>query len=222
MDFVVFLGLPGTGKGTQCAFLKQNNNDVAYISPGEVIRAKLASNDNDVRDLADKMNSGQLLSDDFIMKLVENNIKSVMINEKDKKLLIFDGIPRTVVQAKMLDELLIKNFNKKIDLVICLDVKKRIILRRLSSRVVCANCGVPSNISKTNCFSCKCGSISFVRRKDDDESVIRKRLISNKKNIVDIYDYYLQNRAKCYKVDGNSNQRSVYKRLKNILVSNII
>ena len=221
MDFVVFLGLPGTGKGTQCALLKHNDHALC-LSPGEVIRAKLANNDDNFKDLSDLVNSGQLLSDDFIMKLVEDNIKSVIINKKDKELLIFDGIPRTIGQARMLDELLMMNFNKKIGLVICLNVKKRMILKRLQSRVVCASCGVPSNLLHTKKFICKCNSISFVRRKDDNESVIRNRLSNDKKNLSFIYNYYLNNGVKCYNVSGNSNQRSVYRKLRNILFSNIV
>jgi adenylate kinase len=221
MEFAVFLGLPGTGKGTQCAFLK-NDIGALCLSPGEIIRAKLASNDDDVKDLSSMINSGQLLSDDFIMKLVENNIKSVIIDQKDKKLLIFDGIPRTIAQAKMLDELLMKNFNKKIKFVICLNVKKRVILKRLQSRVVCVSCGAPSNILHSKNFVCKCGSLSFVRRKDDEESIIRKRLANDKKNISLIYDYYLNSEVKCCNLDGNSNQKSVYKKLRNILFSNIV
>ncbi len=221
IDFVVVLGLPGTGKGTQCALLKEKNN-ASCISPGEVIRSKLASNDDNLKDLGDLVNSGQLLSDDFIMKLVEDKIKSVIISEKDKELLIFDGIPRTIGQARILDELLMTNFNKKICLVICLNVKKKMILKRLQSRVICRICGAPSNLLHTKKFICKCNSVSFMRRKDDNESVIRNRLSNDKKNLSFIYNYYLNNGVKCYNVSGNSNQRSVYRKLRNILFSNIV
>jgi adenylate kinase len=219
--FVVFLGLPGTGKGTQCSRLKESIG-FSYLSPGEVIRQKLNSGDDDVKMVADLVNSGNLLSDDFIMKLVENSLKVVMMNAEGKKTLIFDGIPRTLVQAQLLDDLLLKNFQEKVELVVCLSVKKRTILKRLQSRVICKKCGKTSNLLKKRDFQCDCGSLSFVRRKDDNESIIRKRLKNDKKHMVEIYNYYLSIGTKCCKVDGDSNQSVVFKRLKEIMCSNII
>ena len=214
--FVVLLGLPGSGKGTQCERLLEAENALC-LSPGEIIRKKLASGDDESKKVESLVNSGSLLSDDFIMNLVESTLKSVNIEEVGSSSTIFDGIPRTLGQAKMLDDLLLRSFGKRSEIVVFLQVKKRLLLKRLLSRVICSDCRKISNVVGLKKFSCSCGSVSFLRRKDDEKSIIRKRLKNDSQNLSMIYNYYLSQGTKCVKVDGNSNQSVVYKRLKNLI-----
>lgn len=211
MKFIVFLGMPGTGKGTQCRLL-YDKDGVLSLSPGEIIREKLSKD----KEVSDKINRGELLSDDFIMKLVLQQLHD--LSSTDDQALVFDGIPRTVGQAEMLQELLLNDFSTNIALVICFVVKKRFIINRLVNRVVCESCGAPSRASKD--FVCKvCGAKVFKKRADDDIAVIRKRLNNNKKNTDEIYNFYMQNNIKCVKLNADSNANSVYKKLKNIMLS---
>ena len=212
MEFIVFLGMPGTGKGTQCSLLKERDG-VLSVSPGEIIRAKLSQD----KEIADSVNRGELLSDDFIMNLVSENL-NVLTKSNDSGVLIFDGIPRTIGQAKILNDLLETQFNSSPSLVVCFTVKKRLIINRLNNRVICSSCNAPGQLSKN--FVCSvCGGKSYTKRLDDDSAVIRKRLFNNRKNTNEIYDFYRLNGAKCVKLDADSNIDSVYKKLKRVVLS---
>lgn len=220
--FVVLLGLPGTGKGTQALKLVENRG--LSISPGELIRKKLNSQDeqNDIKKFENEINSGNLLSDDFIINLVANSLENVKIEKWEIFLLIFDGVPRTVEQAKMLDELLKMKFGKNIDCVLYLEVKRRLIIKRLTSRVICVNCGKVYSTVKSPILKCFCGSTEFIRRKDDERSVINRRLKSDRVNIMKIRKYYASGGTKCFRIDGNANPKAVYRRLKDIIFSSRI
>ncbi len=212
MKFVVFLGMPGTGKGTQCRLLSEKDGAIS-LSPGEIIRAKLSQD----KEVADAVNRGELLSDDFIMNLVAENLRD-LIKKDSERTLIFDGIPRTIGQAEMLSDLLKKEFNSSLSLVVCFTVKKRLILNRLKNRAICASCDAPEQLSKI--FVCKkCGGRDYKKRLDDDISVIRKRLFNNKRNTYEIYDFYRENGVKCVKLKADSNINSVYKKLKMVVLS---
>ncbi len=216
MKFVVFLGMPGTGKGTQCRLLNQRDG-ILSLSPGEIIRDKLSKD----AEIAKKINNGDLLSDEFIMNLVADNLNDISAKNDSNKVLIFDGIPRTIGQSAMLNDLLLKNFKSYVSLVVCFTVKKRFIINRLMNRVICDSCGAPGRASKN--FTCDaCGSKVFKRRVDDDISVIRKRLFNNKKNTDEIYNFYVQNNIRCIKLNADSNANSVYSKLKNIVCSSKI
>lgn len=204
--------MPGTGKGTQCKLLNEKDG-VLCISPGEIIREKLSKD----KEIADRVNNGELLSDEFIMNLVGENLHE-MLSGLDSGVLIFDGIPRTVGQAKMLSDLLMSKFNGCISLVVCFTVKKRLLVNRLKNRVICASCNTPGQFSKN--FICKsCGGREYKKRLDDDSSVIRKRLFNNKKNTDEIYNFYRLNKVRCVKLNAESNINSVYNKLKNMILS---
>jgi adenylate kinase len=212
MKFIVFLGMPGTGKGTQCKLLNERDG-ILSLSPGEIIRNKLSKD----KEILEAVNRGELLSDDFIMNLVVENLKDIAKKNNDK-ILIFDGIPRTVGQANMLNELLSMHLNSSLSLIVYFTVKKRLIINRLKNRVICESCNATNQFSRN--FICSvCGSKDFKRRLDDDVKVIRRRLINNKKNTNEIYDFYRLNKFRCIKLKADSNINSIYKKLKEIVFS---
>ena len=206
--------MPGAGKGTQCRLLSERDGIIS-LSPGEIIRTKLSQD----KEIAEIVNKGDLLSDLFIMNLVDGHLNGLMKTNNDA-MLIFDGIPRTIGQAKMLNDLLTVQFHSSLSLVVYLTVKKRLILRRLKNRVICAHCDAPGQLSISKNFVCSiCDARSYNKRLDDISAIIRKRLFNNKKNTDEIYDFYRLNGVKCLKLKADSNIDSIYKKLKRVVLS---
>ena len=127
MNLIIF-GPPGAGKGTQADFIV-NKYNLFQLSTGEVLRNEIINKTVLGKEISTIINSGSLVSDDIVKKLVENFISK----NKYKNRLIFDGYPRNLTQAKTLDELLSK-FSQKVDLVLKLSVSLETIKKRISER----------------------------------------------------------------------------------------
>ena len=128
MNSIIF-GPPGAGKGTQADFIV-NNYNLYQLSTGELLRSEIKNKTNLGKEISSIINSGFLVSDEIVKKLVETYIS----DDKYKGRLIFDGYPRNLNQAETLTELLNKH-GQKVDLVLKLSVsletiKKRILERR--------------------------------------------------------------------------------------------
>ena len=133
------------------------------------------------------MNSGSLVSDEIVSKLIEKFIS----NEKYSGRFIFDGYPRNISQAENLNNLL-KKYNQKIDLVLSLSVSLNLIKKRISGRSVCSICGKiynqyfnPAPIN-TNC----CASKFLQKRSDDTLDIAVKRFQTYEKNTEPLIEFY--------------------------------
>ena len=127
MNIIIF-GPPGAGKGTQSKYLVNKLN--AYqISTGDLLREEINKNSDIGKAIINDMTDGKFISDDIVNKLIEN----LVFDPKKKNKLIFDGYPRSLSQAENL-ELLLKNSNQKVDLILFLNVDKETILKRLEKR----------------------------------------------------------------------------------------
>ena len=125
---IILFGPPGAGKGTQSKYLV-NKLNAFQISTGDLLREEIKKNSDIGKAITNDMRNGKFISDDIVNKLIENLIS----DPQKKNKLIFDGYPRSLSQAKNL-ELLLKNSNQSIDLILFLNVDKETILKRLEKR----------------------------------------------------------------------------------------
>jgi len=135
---IVFLGSPGSGKGTQARLLVKEFN-LAYFSLGDILR-RLAKEETELGEKIKKtLGEGKLVNDQLVARILKDFLK-----EKASCGIVFDGFPRTLSQAK----LLVKEIDPygKIDLAVYLRVSDDEVRRRLGARLVCPNCGAIYNL----------------------------------------------------------------------------
>ena len=125
---IILFGPPGAGKGTQSKYLV-NKLNAFQISTGELLREEINKNSDIGKAIINDMNDGKFVSDEIVNKIIKNLIS----DPKKKNKLIFDGYPRSLTQAKNLD-ILLKNSNQEIDLILFLNVDKNTIIKRLENR----------------------------------------------------------------------------------------
>ena len=130
---IILFGPPGAGKGTQSKYLV-NKLNAFQISTGDLLREEIRKNSDIGKAITNDMKNGKFISDDIVNKLIENLIS----DPQKKNKLIFDGYPRSLSQAKNL-EVLLKNSNQSIDLILFLNVDKETILKRLQKRKIIEN-----------------------------------------------------------------------------------
>ena len=194
---LIFLGAPGTGKGTQASVLAEKYG-IPQISTGDILRKAVA----DGTELGQKakaiMESGGLVSDDIIIGL----IKERLAQPDCAPGYMLDGFPRTIEQGESLDELLAETGG--IDAVIYFDVSEDDIVRRLTSRRTCRGCGHNYNMisdpppADNKCE--KCGDEIF-QRDDDKEETVRNRLVVYNEKTAPLIAYY-KAQNKLYSIDG--------------------
>ncbi|MBN1996595.1 adenylate kinase [candidate division KSB1 bacterium] len=193
----IFLGAPGTGKGTQAQYLALKYS-IPQISTGDILRKAV----QDGTELGKKarviMESGQLVSDDIIIGLVKERIDQ----DDCKNGYLFDGFPRTIKQAESLDAML--GDRETLDVVVYFDVAEQEIIKRLTSRRVCGQCGnVYSTIYNPPPASgiCeKCGG-KVIHRDDDTVETVKNRLAVYEQNTAPLKAYY-ERQGKLRVVDG--------------------
>ncbi|MBA4336295.1 adenylate kinase [bacterium] len=167
MDLILF-GIQGSGKGTQGKILKEHY-DMAYFETGAQLR-KLASEESSLgHKVKEIIEAGHLVPNEIVMEIVEDFLSKV----QDGKSIIFDGIPRKIVQAESLAKLLDQN-NREYKAVI-LDLSEEEALNRLTKRRICSNCKevYPASYKGDSCEKCE-GEL--VTRTDDNAESIKVRI----------------------------------------------
>ena len=127
---IILFGPPGAGKGTQSKYLV-NKLNAFQISTGDLLREEIIKNSDIGKSIVNDMNDGKFINDNIVNKLIEN----LVYDSVKKNKLIFDGYPQSLSQAKNLDVIL-KNSNQNIDLILFLNVDKETILKRLEKRKI--------------------------------------------------------------------------------------
>ena len=160
---IILFGPPGAGKGTQAKYLVDKINGF-QVSTGDLLRKEIENNTEIGKKIINNMNDGKFVSDGIVNKL----IKDIIFDPQKKNKLIFDGYPRSLSQAKNLNELLIET-NQNIDYVFFLNVNKETIIKRIEKRKVLEN------------------------RSDDDMDIIVKRYDTYMETTKPVLDFYSKN-----------------------------
>ncbi len=168
---IILFGPPGAGKGTQAQLIVKNYNHF-QLSTGDLLRNEIKKNTKLGIEIEAIISKGNFVSDEIINKLLKN----IIINLKFRDRIIFDGYPRTIEQVKYLD-LILKEFNEKINLIISLVVPREIIEKRIIGRVTCDKCNLTLNefFNKDKINLHPCGKEFFIKRKDDNLETIMSR-----------------------------------------------
>jgi len=187
--YLVLLGPPGAGKGTQAKKLAERLA-LPHISTGDILRRNVSDGTDLGKQARGIMEKGLLVPDDLVAKMLDERFN----NPDIKKGFILDGYPRTLSQAKTLDEILGRN-NISVDLVVYLNTSDEVVIKRLTGRLVCSKCGANFHVAnmppklKGLCDICH-GSL--YQRSDDNESTVRKRLEVYKNEVASLIEYYNQ------------------------------
>ena len=198
MNLIIF-GPPGAGKGTQSDFIVSKYK-LFQLSTGEILRNEIKDKTELGINISSTINSGLLVSDNIVSKLAERFIS----NEKFKNRIIFDGYPRSILQAKNLDNLL-KKYNQKISLVLKLSVSLEIIKKRISGRLVCSICKKIYNeyFNQPPLNSNCCAPRFLQKRSDDTLNVAIKRFQTYEENLKPLIKFY-ENLNLLKVIDGES------------------
>ena len=185
---IIFLGAPGSGKGTQASLLSSSLN-IESISTGDLLRREVEKKSK-IGVLAKlQMESGALVSDDVVINIIKEKITT----KSCEKGFILDGFPRNINQALKLEEML-ENCNKKIDKVFNFEVEEDVLIKRIAGRYTCKKCGAVYNryfkptFKEGECDNC--GSNEFENRSDDNEVTVKNRLKVYKESSFPLIEYY--------------------------------
>ena len=189
---LVFLGPPGAGKGTQARELAQVWG-VAHIATGEMLRNSAAAGTPGGLKAKQIMDAGALVPDAVIMELMGERLRAADTASG----FILDGVPRTIAQPEMLDRLL-KDLGQDLDRVVDFEVPEAELLRRLTGRRLCRNCGTPFHLVSApprvdgRCDGC---GGELYQREDDKEGTAKHRLEVYARQTAPLLEYY-RNRSR--------------------------
>ena len=190
---VVLVGLPGSGKGTQGAQFARRHG-IPKISTGDMLRDAVARGTALGREVAATLDGGGLVPDDMIIRVVDARLQQGDTTAG----FVLDGFPRTLPQAVALQGLL---QGRGLPIVIYLDVSPDVILDRILSRRICESCGQPDTGAPTTEYCASCGG-GFVKRADDHEDVVRRRVAAYVEHTAPLIEWYRRGPA-FRAVDGN-------------------
>ena len=185
MNIIIF-GPPGAGKGTQSKFLVKKLNNF-QVSTGDMLRDEIKKDTEIGKRIINNMNNGKFVEDEIVNKLLEK----IIFDSKKINKLIFDGYPRTINQAKNLENLLSKS-GQKIDYIFFLNVNKESIIKRVERRKI------------------------LEKRSDDNFNTILKRYDTYMANTKPVLDYYSKN-ENFHEVDGSKEINDISQKIEELL-----
>jgi len=210
---VILLGPPGAGKGTQAKKLSAEFG-TPQISTGDILRDAARRGTELGKLAAPLMQSGQLVPDDLVVKIVEECLRQPDASRG----FVLDGFPRTIPQAEALDAALAKA-GRKIDAVVSLDVPESTLIQRISGRRSCAKDGsvyhLNENPPRQAGICDKCSS-PLIQREDDQEDKVRERLAVYARQTAPLKDFYAK-RGLLRSIEGVGSPEGVYLDVKKAL-----
>jgi adenylate kinase len=207
---LVLLGPPGAGKGTQARMLEKHLK-APQIASGDLLRAAVRNRSELGVEAKRYMDKGALVPDDLVLKLIEERL-----SEPDAASgFILDGFPRTVAQAETLNAMLSTGTPRKIDRVIAILVSDDEIVKRISGRRTCKNCGAMYHVifdpprNQNLCNNC---NGELYQREDDAEDTVRMRLEVYNAATRPLLDYY-RRAGLLSEIDGIGRPEEIEKRI---------
>jgi adenylate kinase len=214
---IVLLGPPGSGKGTQSQRLMHDEH-IPQISTGDLLRAAVASGSELGRKAKEAMDGGRLVEDALVLGMIRERLR-----EPDARAgFILDGFPRNLAQAQALEQLL-KTLRQPLDAVVQLEVDNAELVRRISGRRTCADCGRVFNVSTSKAelgrsASCSATGVAhrLIQRPDDNEATVAERLRVYEEKTRPLIEFY-RDRGLLRVIDAEGEVTQVTERLEQAL-----
>lgn len=199
---LIFLGPPGAGKGTVAqAILKKYS--LVQISTGDMIRAEISSGSDFGKKLLEITSKGGLVPDNIVGEMIKKELLKVVSN-KGFKGVIFDGFPRTISQAQMLESIL-KELKQSLNAVIYIESSKENVIKRISARWVCPVCKKSYNVltlPPKKMGVCDLDGAKLIQREDDKVETVSLRYDLFIEKTMPLIEYY-EKKGLLIRYDGN-------------------
>jgi len=202
---IILLGPPGAGKGTQAKRIVEKTG-LLHLSTGDILRDEVARGTELGKQAKAYMDRGDLVPDELIIGMIRGRIENA-------DGFILDGFPRTVAQAEALEQI------TPVDVVIDIELERDEVIRRLSSRRVCRNCGKIYNlISNPPKLDGKCDACGgeLYQRDDDRPEVIENRYDVYTSSTAPLIEFY-RSRGLLVEVDGKADPDAIFARIMEII-----
>lgn len=210
---LILLGPPGAGKGTQAQMIVERYH-IPQISTGDILRAAVKEGTSLGKQAKTLMDRGQLVPDEVVIGIIDERLRA----SDCKTGFLLDGFPRTNPQAEALQAILTK-IGKSVDHVINIEVDPEELVRRLTGRRTCNNCGGMFHIlfhpPKKEGVCDRCGGTLY-QREDDGEETIRTRLKEYEKQTTPLIQYY-QNKKLLRPIQGVGGQNQIFEQIIRVL-----
>jgi adenylate kinase len=210
---LILLGPPGAGKGTQAQMIVERYH-ISQVSTGDILRKAVKEETPLGKKAKAFMDQGQLVPDEVVIGIIDARLRAPDCNPG----FILDGFPRTIAQAEALQPILTK-MGESIDHVINIEVDTEELVRRLTGRRTCKNCGAMFHIlfhpPKVEGICDRCGGTLY-QREDDKEETIRIRLNEYQRQTAPLIQYYqLKNCLRS--IQGVGGQEEIFERIVRLL-----
>jgi adenylate kinase len=196
VDITVFLGAPGSGKGTQAKILAKGHG-YQHLSTGDMLRAAIQAGTELGKKAEGVIHAGNLVPDSIMIELIQRTLAHLDGNSN----VILDGFPRTVAQGEALDE----SRATRVDRAVYFELPMPLLVQRLTGRRICEKCGQPFHIlfvpPKDENICDLCGG-ALLQRPDDTEDVVKRRLEVFSSQTQPLLDFFTRS-GRLVKINGD-------------------
>jgi adenylate kinase len=206
---LILLGPPGAGKGTQAKKIAEKYN-IPHISTGDIFRANIKNETELGVKAKEYIDSGELVPDSIVVAIVEDRLQA----DDAKNGFLLDGFPRTVKQAEALDDVL-SNMNTSLDHVLNIEVDSDILVKRITGRRICKDCGATYHIEFNKPSEegvCDVCGGELYQRSDDTKATVKNRINVYFEQTSPLINYY-KRKDKLTTIDGEQAINEVFEEI---------